>query len=943
MTSQLTSGTVTSVASGLGLTTVGGSAITTSGTLLVDTASASILSRQRAANTYYLASNPNGYNTGTVTSVATGLGLSGGTISTSGTLLVDTSSASILSRQRAANTYQTILSNPITGTGTANYHAKFTGSTTLGNSIIWDNGTNVGIGNTNTSYTLDVTGTGRFTGALTLNAGANSISSGNDLRFYRTDNAIYTQLYDAGSLAANGFILNNTNGEGFHFKNGSTTIMRLPSDNSVLIGVTSQNGTSSKMYARQAADGSFKGFNLVSAATGQFVGSMSIDGVGNLNFSQSYLDAAGSYKGITFTTSGSNALQIFPSGNTLIQTGGTFTDAGYKLDVNGTGRFSSDLLVNSPIVQINSASTNGVRMKFTSTSTNGREYQIGSNFVTGTGEFAIYDFTAAATRFSIASTGAATFNNSVGIGAAPSAWGSSYLGLQVNTGMSLFGYGGTSGELGSNFYYDGANYRRVGADLSNEIAFSGGAMYFRTAATGAANSTITWTTPLTIASTGAATFTGALTTNGAFAVSPASGYATVVTNGPSGTDWIMRVNGVDKHEIYNTGTSFNIYNSTTSSVALSIANSTGAATFSSSVTSNVNDGGPGFNSQPTTTTNSAYNQFLNADGYAYIGKNSSTGGNLAAGSAAYAFVMSTYKSGGTSAPIQFAPNNSIAMTITNGGNVGIGTTSPPDKLTIYQSGIYPSSIGDNIIGAIANDGGVAGTLNQLGFGYSNQSAGNYYPIIIGSVSTSSSGQGKGDFFIATRDATTGTTRPTERMRITSGGQIQIGGTTNTFIDFSGTTCRFYGGGSTNTFGLGAGNTIYYQGDANQLYSTLDNTRALGAASYRYTVVYATTGLINTSDLRQKKNISKSDLGIDFINKLNPVKYNWIKGDTKTHYGLIAQEIESLNINNFGALNIEDDKYGLNYSEFISPLIKAVQELSAQIKDLQTKIQTLENK
>ena len=104
--------------------------------------------------------------------------------------------------------------------------------------------------------------------------------------------------------------------------------------------------------------------------------------------------------------------------------------------------------------------------------------------------------------------------------------------------------------------------------------------------------------------------------------------------------------------------------------------STGAATFSSSVTSNVNDGSAGFNSQPTTTTNSAYNQFLNADGYGYIGKNSSAGGNLATGSAAYALVVSTYKSGGTTAPIQFAPNNSVAMTITTGGSVGIGTTNP---------------------------------------------------------------------------------------------------------------------------------------------------------------------------------------------------------------------------------------------------------------------------
>jgi hypothetical protein len=50
---------------------------------------------------------------------------------------------------------------------TTNYVLKATG-TALGNSLIWDNGTNVGIGNTNTSYTLDVSGTGRFTGALYL-------------------------------------------------------------------------------------------------------------------------------------------------------------------------------------------------------------------------------------------------------------------------------------------------------------------------------------------------------------------------------------------------------------------------------------------------------------------------------------------------------------------------------------------------------------------------------------------------------------------------------------------------------------------------------------------------------------------------------------------------------------------------------------------------------
>jgi hypothetical protein len=60
----------------------------------------------------------------------------------------------------------------VLGTGTTNYLPKFTGASTLGNSLIWDNGTNVGIGNTNTTYTFDVTGTGRFTSNLSVTGGS---------------------------------------------------------------------------------------------------------------------------------------------------------------------------------------------------------------------------------------------------------------------------------------------------------------------------------------------------------------------------------------------------------------------------------------------------------------------------------------------------------------------------------------------------------------------------------------------------------------------------------------------------------------------------------------------------------------------------------------------------------------------------------------------------
>ena len=128
----------------------------------------------------------------------------------------------------------------------------------------------------------------------------------------------------------------------------------------------------------------------------------------------------------------------------------------------------------------------------------------------------------------------------------------------------------------------------------------------------------------------------------------------------------------------------------------------------------------------------------------------------------------------------------------------------------------------------------------------------------------------------------------------------------------------------------------------------DNTFNIGSGSQRFDNIYATNGSIQTSDKNEKNTIVESDLGLDFVNKLKPVSFKWNKDDGKIHYGLIAQDVEETlldickTVSDFGAVNKEDDSpMGLGYSELISPLIKAVQELTAKNDALEARIKTLE--
>jgi hypothetical protein len=58
----------------------------------------------------------------------------------------------------ACSTLPAFSNNSASGSGTANYITKWTGANSQGNSIVFDNGTNVGVGHNNPNYKLDVNG-----------------------------------------------------------------------------------------------------------------------------------------------------------------------------------------------------------------------------------------------------------------------------------------------------------------------------------------------------------------------------------------------------------------------------------------------------------------------------------------------------------------------------------------------------------------------------------------------------------------------------------------------------------------------------------------------------------------------------------------------------------------------------------------------------------------
>ena len=266
--------------------------------------------------------------------------------------------------------------------------------------------------------------------------------------------------------------------------------------------------------------------------------------------------------------------------------------------------------------------------------------------------------------------------------------------------------------------------------------------------------------------------------------------------------------------------------------------------------------------------------------------------------------------------IAFAEGGAEAMRIDSSGNVGIGTSSPGTVIDAQDATSATRITLTNTANAAAGAG-----VNFL-------------------VKNGGTTVGNATIRVDNSDNLAFFNLGGERARITSDGDLLVG-TTNS----SGTVgagFKVLGGrpvlvNATSTDGAG---TVY------EAFST-------GANAYRFYVgmggtIFATNTTISAiSDQRHKENIRDLDVGLNAVMQLKPRKFDWKEGkgkNVKDDRGFIAQEFEKV----FPDLIDEwkdhapegEEPYKSVRQDLIPVLVKAIQELKAELDTVKAELATL---
>ena len=689
----------------------------------------------------------------------------------------------------------------IGGTGTANYLPKFAGANSLGNSLIYDNGTNVGIGTTSATQKLVVdSGSSDFkpiwvrSSFLLSSKYYSSLLAGYALT--TNQSAQFGYVYD--TVTATNSYAHITP---FGSTEGSKFMVR--ADGNVGIGYAAPD---SKLVLAGALSGTVgiggSTLKLVNTTTGNYASiTAGITGVAN--------------SGMQLSIGNSPAMVINSSGNVGI---GTTTDNGYKLNVNGSAYFAS-----------------------TVDALNLRTYNGGSLFLrnpANTFDWALYnnvsnvlklDFNGA-NRLQIDSGGAATFSSTVTASNFISNDNINGYNIEANktggygSSLALKNSSTLSNALIRFFKPNNTDFYNLytsstGIELNGTIAASNGTLLGGTLTSGYVPK-----------ATGANSLGNSLIydngTKIGIGITSPSQFALVDANGQ------FRVSNLDVQGFYQArksdtagsgvygGSSFVLRNGATSEdLNFDVFNRVTSAWYTPMVIKNTGNVGIG------TTSPSAKLHIQDTNGGVFFD----------GGGATYNRFKSTTSSASVGRDLLFSAQNSGTtpdLYINSVGNVGIGTTSPSGKLDIYNNiafslaslatasdsrvafrikgrdtatntlAVSSNNTTDYILQVVNSDGTSSGNILLNSYG-GNVGIGTTSPSNLLSVGVANSTTGKG----ITIENTSGTvygrfgvinptvdnntyigsisnnsfllyTNNTERMRITSSGDVLIGATTD---------------------------------------------------------------------------------------------------------------------------------------------------------------------
>ncbi len=277
-----------------------------------------------------------------------------------------------------------------------------------------------------------------------------------------------------------------------------------------------------------------------------------------------------------------------------------------------------------------------------------------------------------------------------------------------------------------------------------------------------------------------------------------------------------------------------------------------------------------------------------------------SGVNIQAGDEAADIVLSV---GSAGTPDKFV--------ITSGGSVGISTDSPEAKLHVKDN---TTVIGNGSSG-YATINFHSATTSSARYGSIRKNYDSPYDMRIrGSNSTDSVPL----IFETASNA--------EAMRVDSSQNLLVGTTAS--VVTTPAKLEILGG-------TGGGRCINTKAtvDTSANHITFHN----GNGQVGYINTNGTTTAYNTSSDARLKDITGSARGLEVINELNPVSYNW-KADGKADEGLIAQEVQEIVPN--AVSGSEEEHYQMDYSKLVVHLVKGMKEQQTQIEALQSEINLL---